>query len=206
MSILEYNGGAVVAMVGKDCVGIASDLRFGIQAQTISGTQPKIYKIHDKCLIGLAGLATDNQTVFEKIRFRTNIYRLKEEREIRPKTLSNVLSMMLYEKRFGPYFVEPVIMGLDGPDEKPFISAMDLIGAPLLAEDFVLAGSSASEALYGVCESLYRPNLEADELFEVLGQCILSAVDRDAISGWGGVVHIMTKEGITSRYLKGRQD
>jgi len=32
---------------------------------------------------------------------------------------------------------------------------------------------------------------EPEELFEVLSQCLLSAVDRDAISGWGAVVHIM---------------
>jgi 20S proteasome subunit beta 3 len=31
-------------------------------------------------------------------------------------------------------------------------------------------------------------------------------VDRDAITGWGGVVHIITKEGVTTRELKGRQD
>jgi len=204
MSILEYNGGAVVAMVGKNCVGIASDMRFGVQAQTIGHFQPKIYKINDSTYVGLAGLASDNQTVYEKLKFRANLYRLKEEREINPRIFANVVSNMLYEKRFGPYFVEPVICGLDG--EKPFICAMDLIGAPLFAEDFVLAGSSASEALYGVCETLYKPNLEADELFEILGQCLLTAVDRDALSGWGGIVHIITKEGTTTKYLKGRQD
>ena len=59
---------------------------------------------------------------------------------------------------FGPYFVEPVICGLSGPENKPFISAMDLIGAPLLAKDCVLAGTCA-ESLYGMCESLYRPDL-----------------------------------------------
>jgi 20S proteasome subunit beta 3 len=36
MSILEYNGGAVIAMAGKDCVGICSDLRLGAQALTVS--------------------------------------------------------------------------------------------------------------------------------------------------------------------------
>lgn len=35
-SILNYNGGCVVAMKGKNCVAIACDLRFGVQAQTIS--------------------------------------------------------------------------------------------------------------------------------------------------------------------------
>ena len=32
---------------------------------------------------------------------------------------------------------------------------------------------------------------DPEELFEVLSQCLLSAVDRDALSGWGAVVHIM---------------
>jgi 20S proteasome subunit beta 3 len=32
---------------------------------------------------------------------------------------------------------------------------------------------------------------EPEELFEVLSQCLLAAVDRDALSGWGAVVHIM---------------
>jgi len=194
----------VVAMVGNNCVGIASDMRFGVQAQTISMNQPKIYKINDRTYIGLAGLATDNQTVYEKLKFRTNLYRLREERDITPRICANLVSTMLYEKRFGPYFVEPVICGLEG--DKPFICAMDLIGAPLYAEDFVLCGTTATEALYGVCETLYRPNLGPDDLFETLGQCLLSAVDRDALSGWGGVVHIITKEGTKTRYLKGRQD
>lgn len=35
-SIFSYNGGAVVAMKGKNCVAIAADRRFGIQMQTIT--------------------------------------------------------------------------------------------------------------------------------------------------------------------------
>lgn len=54
-------------MVGNNCVGVASDMRFGVQAQTISMNQPKIYKINDRTFIGLAGLATDNQTVYPSI-------------------------------------------------------------------------------------------------------------------------------------------
>jgi 20S proteasome subunit beta 3 len=65
MSILEYNGGAVVAMVGKNCVAIASDRRFGIQQQTVSKNMQKVFKINDQTFLGLHGLATDVQTVFE---------------------------------------------------------------------------------------------------------------------------------------------
>jgi 20S proteasome subunit beta 3 len=85
--------------------------------------------------------------------------------------------------------VEPVIAGLE-KDGKPYICAMDLIGAPLFTNDFVVSGT-CNEALYGLCESLYRPDLGPEDLFETVSQCLLSAVGRDAISGWGAVVHIM---------------
>ncbi|KAL8531019.1 hypothetical protein ACS0TY_007869 [Phlomoides rotata] len=63
MSIFEYNGSALVAMVGKNCFAIASDRRLGVQLQTIATDFQKIYRIHDKLFIGLAGLATDAQTL-----------------------------------------------------------------------------------------------------------------------------------------------
>ncbi len=64
MSILEYNGGCVVAMVGKNCVAIASDKRYGIRQQTVGTNMQKVFQINDKCFLGMSGLATDVQTVY----------------------------------------------------------------------------------------------------------------------------------------------
>ncbi len=36
---------------------------------------------------------------------------MKEERTIEPETFAHLVSSTLYERRFGPYFVEPVIAG-----------------------------------------------------------------------------------------------
>ncbi|KNC71897.1 hypothetical protein SARC_15557, partial [Sphaeroforma arctica JP610] len=62
-SIMSYNGAAIIAMVGKDCVAIASDTRLGVQAQTIACDFQKIFPMEQKLMIGLAGLASDVQTV-----------------------------------------------------------------------------------------------------------------------------------------------
>lgn len=108
-----------------------------------------------------------------------------------------------------------------------------------LAKDFVVSGT-ASESLYGACESMYKPDLvwngfllelllvestpfvqgivlcsislsqtmvtmlvdcvshmfcqsmqEPEELFETISQALLSSVDRDCISGWGGIVYVV---------------
>ena len=60
---MSYNGAAIVAMKGKDCVAIASDRRFGIQAQTVAMDFQKIFEMGPRLYVGLPGLATDVQTV-----------------------------------------------------------------------------------------------------------------------------------------------
>ena len=181
------------------------DLRLGVQAQTVTMNFEKVFEIHDKLYIGLVGLASDILTVRDTLRMKHNMYKLKEERNMKPKTFAHVVSNLLYEKRFGPFFTEPIIAGLDEENNTPFISNMDLIGAMVFTDDFVVAGTP-SENLYGMCESLYRPNLEHQELFEVISQAMLSATDRDALSGWGVLVHVITPEGVYSKTLKARMD
>lgn len=53
-----------MAMRGKNCVAIAADRRFGIQAQMVTTDFQKIFPMGDRLYIGLAGLATDVQTVW----------------------------------------------------------------------------------------------------------------------------------------------
>jgi 20S proteasome subunit beta 3 len=226
---MEYNGSGMVAMAGRNCVAIASDMRYGVQQTTIAENMPKVFKMNDKTFVGLSGLATDMQTLHNKFKFRLKMYSLREEREIRPKVFANMVASVLYEHRFGPFFVEPRLAGLerrrapvaDSKESKekkeegdakeaesewePYICAMDLIGAPVETNDFLVAGS-ASEQLYGCCEAMYRPDLEPEDLFETISQCLLAAVDRDCLAGWGAIVHIITPEGVETRQLKSRKD
>ena len=213
-------------MVGKDCVAIACDLRLGLQALTVSNNFPKIFQYGD-VFLGLTGLATDVTTVGDVFRYKVNMYRLREERNIAPRTFANLVSSSLYERRFGPYFVSPVVAGLDPKTGKPFICGFDSIGCIDFAKDFIVSGT-ASEQLFGMCESLWEPDLVSsyehdeagqwqvanhfhspqgpDELFETVSQSLLNAVDRDALSGWGAHVYIIEKDKVTKRLLKGRQD
>ncbi|KAK0734072.1 proteasome component PUP3 [Lasiosphaeria miniovina] len=176
-SPFSINGGACVAMVGKDCVAIACDLRLGLQALTVSNNFPKIFQYGDNVFLGLTGLATDLSTVSDLFRYKVNMYRLREERNIAPKTFANL----------------------------PFICGFDSIGCIDFAADFIVSGT-ATDQLYGMCESLWEPNLAPEDLFETISQALMSAVDRDALSGWGAYVYIIEKDKVTKRLLKGRQD
>jgi 20S proteasome subunit beta 3 len=193
-----------MAMKGKDCVAIAADRRFGIQSQTVSMDFQKVFEMGPRLYVGLAGLATDVQTVSERLRFRVNLYELRENRRIKPQTMLSVISNLLYERRFGPYFIEPVIAGID-PKGEPFVASCDLIGCPMIAQDFAVSGT-CSEQMYGMCESLWVPNMGPEQLFETISQALMNAFDRDALSGWGAIVHVIEKDKVTTRTLKTRMD
>ena len=205
MSIMEYNGGSCVAMVGKDCVAIASDLRLGQQALTIANNFQKIYPTTERTMLGMTGLASDVISLSELFRYKTNMYKLREERVIEPKTFAHLISSTLYERRFGPWFVNPIVAGLHSKTGAPFVCGFDSLGCMDTAKDFIVSGT-ATDQLFGMCESLWEPELEPEDLFETISQALLNAQDRDCLSGWGAVVYIVTKEGVTKRLLKGRQD
>jgi hypothetical protein len=63
------------------------------------------------------------------------------------------VSSILYEKRFGPYYAEPVVAGLDA-DGKPFITGMDLIGEENIANAAPPSPSSSPPRRRGVCASV----------------------------------------------------
>lgn len=194
-----------MAMKGKNCVAIATDKRFGVQGKTMSSKFQKVFQFGPKLFVGLPGLATDTKTVYQRLRFRANMYELRENRRLKPHTLNCMISSFLYEKRFGPYFIEPVIAGLDEKTGEPYISSMDLLGSYLEPEDFVVGGT-CSDQLYGMCETLWEPNLTPDELFETAAQALINACDRDALSGWGATVYIIEKDAVTIKEVKTRMD
>lgn len=140
------------------------------------------------------------------------MYTIKESRPIEPSTFSHLVSSTLYERRFGPYFIEPIIAGLEKSPSTgeltPYIAGADLIGCLNFAKDFVrrlvafvykvlvltlvqVVAGTASDKMFGVAEGLWEPDLGPEDLFETISQTLLNAVDRDAYSGWGAIVHIM---------------
>ncbi len=52
-------------MIGKKCVAISADTKLGVQFQGVSQNFQKVFKIQDNILMGLSGLATDIQTLYE---------------------------------------------------------------------------------------------------------------------------------------------
>jgi len=201
---MDSQGGYVLAMKGKDCVAIASDLGL-FEGRYISGNNtPKVFKIHDCLFIGLTGLLGDISSVKQILELEVSKFLLKENRFPEHFEIKNILSRLLYKNRFTPFFTEPILAGIDKKGN-PVISSMDVIGAVSNSNKFSVSGSS-SDGLYGACESFWKPDMSENELFKIVSKCINFASNRDCLSGWGANIYIIKKNRIFNKKLGNRVD
>jgi len=98
--------------------------------------------------------------------------------------------------------VQPIVAGLENGEA--VLASYDSIGAQCMIERFEVAGTG-SEELMAICEAYYRPDMPAEELKFKLHQLITSACDRDMYSGWGGIVYMITANGIETTFLKTKE-
>ncbi|KAH7934508.1 hypothetical protein HPB51_029124 [Rhipicephalus microplus] len=141
-------------MKGKECVAIAADRRLGVRGHTIALDFERIFEMGPKLYCGLPVLATDMKTVAQRLMFRINLYELHEGRSVTPETLGSVISNLLYERRFGPYFVQPIVAGLDSVTNEPYICVMNLISCIDEPTDFVISGKLRGAVLRHVRDAL----------------------------------------------------
>ena len=94
-----------------------------------------------------------------------------------PEICPNMLNNVLYEKRFGLYIAKSIITGFN-ENKKPVLDTMDLIGVILKTKDFVVAGMAEGN-MYGMCETLWKLDIDEEELFELIVQTLSASVDRD---------------------------
>jgi 20S proteasome subunit beta 3 len=201
---MESQGGSVIAMKGKDCVAIASDLGFHSDRYIKGTNTPKVFKIHDKLFIGFSGLLGDISSIKQILENEVLNFLLKENRYPEHFELTNILSYLLYRNRFSPFYTEPILAGID-KNGNPVISSMDVIGATSNSSKFSVSGS-CSKGLYGTCESLWKPNMSEKELFQVISKCINFASNRDCLNGWGANIFIIKKNETVCKKLEFRID
>ena len=76
-------------MTGDGCFAIATDLRYGQELKTVTTDFPKAFEMSSGLWMGLTGLATDVQTVQQKMEFRKQMYELTENRKMKPEVNQN---------------------------------------------------------------------------------------------------------------------
>lgn len=183
-------GATVVGLTFKDGVILGAEKRISYGTYVVSKSGRKVFKISDRVGAACAGMVADMQTLVREMQSLVKIRELEQRRPMPPNSVAKLMSVLLFERRYFPLITQVIIGGID---EKPSIYVLDPLGS-LIPDDYSSVGSGAEIAI-GIIESGYSRDMDEKSAKELVIRSIKSAVQRDAASGDGVDLLIMTKDG-----------
>lgn len=190
-------GATAVGVTFDKGVVLASEKRIALGTYIVSKGTKKTFRITDHVGAACAGMVADMQILIRQIESLAKIKALETRRPMPPNSIAKLISVMLFERRYFPLLTQVIIGGVD---DKPAIYTLDPLGS-LLSDDFAVAGTG-SEMAIGVIEASYKPNMNEKEAKELAVKAIRSAISRDAASGDGVDMLVITKDGSKEESIK----
>ena len=184
-------GTTTVGIVCKDGVVVATEHRATMGYLVAHKKTQKLFKIDEHMGLTVAGLVGDAQTLARWIKAEAELYRLKTDKGISISAASTLVSSIMNGRRYFPFWVQLILAGVD--DEGGHVYSLDAAGGSI-PDDYVTTGSG-SPYVYGVLEDLYKEGLSTAEGAELAIRGLAAAIKRDAASGNGIELAIITKKG-----------
>ena len=174
-------GTTTVACKVKDGVVLATDNRATMGLFVANKNARKLHKIQPYMYMTIAGGVADAIYLIELLRAETEIFNLRNDRQIPVSATAKLLQNILYGEK-GWYQVGLLLGGYSEPEGA---KVYDLGGyGSLLEEDYASVGSGSVFAI-GVLETEWRPDLTLEEGMNLCVKAVRSAIIRDIASGNG---------------------
>jgi len=188
---LKKTGTTTLGMVCKEGVVIATEQRATMGTLIAHKATKKLYKIDEHLALATAGLVGDLQVLARYLNAEANLYRLKRTVRMPVKSAATLMSNIMNQRKFTPYYVQLILGGYD--DTGGYVYSLDAAGGAI--PDKYTAGGSGSPYVFGVMEDNYRDDMTADEGIDLAVRAITAAKNRDSASGGMISVAVITKEG-----------
>ncbi len=185
---LKFKGGVV----------LAADRRVSYGTFVLSKSAKKVFLVNDRVGISTAGLPGDFQELVDVVKFNMTLYELDLGKKASPTNVAKLLSLLLYQGRFrGIYYAELIVGGLENGEPK--ILVLDPAGG-LMEEKFAAIGTGAQIAT-GILEREYKDSLSEEEALSLAEKAMKEAISRDALSGDGIDLLVITESGARQLYI-----
>ncbi len=184
-------GATAVGVTFEGGVVLASERRVAFGNFLVSKSTKKTFEITPQVGAACAGLVADMQILSLQISALAKIRRMELKRDVPTNTVAKMMSNMMYERRYFPLLTQVIVGGVVG---KPVLYTLDPLGS-VLPDDYAAVGTGAEMAL-GVLDPQFKPNMSRDEAVSLAKKAVASASMRDAASGDGTDIMIITGEKI----------
>ena len=187
----SMKGTTTIGIVFADGVILATEKRATMGYMIASKKAKKVYQVADRIGMTTAGGVGDAQQLARILTVECNLYQIRRSRPITVGATATLLSNYLNQNRYFPYYVQLLVGGVD--EKGPGVYSVDAMGGATKEEEIVATGSGSPMA-YGVLEDRYRKGMSEDEAIELAVRGLKSAMKRDAGSGEGIHVVVITKD------------
>jgi proteasome beta subunit len=187
----SMKGTTTIGIVFKDGVILATEKRATMGYMIASKKAKKVYKVADRIGMTTAGGVGDAQQLARILTVECNLYQIRRSRSITVGASATLLSNYLNQNRYFPFYVQLLVGGFD--ENGPSVYSVDAMGGATKEEEIVATGSGSPMA-YGVLEDRFRKDMNEDEAIDIAIRALKSAMKRDAGSGEGIQIVIITKD------------
>lgn len=203
----------MVAIAGEDYAIIASDTRLSGQGYAIlSREQPKLFKLSNQTVLGSTGCWCDILTFCKVASMRMKSYLHDHSKVMNTPAVAQMTSVMLYHKRFFPYYISNILAGLDETG-KGCVYSYDPVGH--CERNMYRAGGSACTLLQPLLDNQVglknmpgeeKVPISMEKAMNIIHDVFISAAEREIHTGDGIFFNIITKDGIKTETVPLRRD
>jgi proteasome beta subunit len=184
-------GTTTVGLVFEDGVVLATEKRATMGYLIASKKAKKVYQIADRIGMTTAGGVGDAQQMARLMTVECSLYNIRRGRPMTVAAASTLLSNILNNNRYYPFYVQLLVGGVD--ESGPSVYSVDALGGATREEEIVATGSGSPMA-YGVLEDRFRKGMTRDEAVALAVRAVRAAIKRDAGSGEGVNVVVITRD------------
>ncbi len=190
-------GATAVGLRVKSGVVVAAEKRISYNGYIISHRGKKVFRISDRMVMAAAGLFADMQRISRIVSAEIRYRELLSSVPMKVRAAAKLLSAILYNHKSSPFYSEILFAGVD--EEGPHLFILDPVGS-VIEDKYAAIGTGATIAI-GIIESEYREDMELDKATDLVVKAIRVAVSRDAVSGDGIDIAIVSGSGVEEKFV-----
>ncbi|MBS3170521.1 proteasome subunit beta [Candidatus Woesearchaeota archaeon] len=197
MEAYPKKGTTTVGIVCKDGLVMAADRRATAGFLIANKKTTKVLPVSEHMAITTAGLVSDIQLFTKIIKAQIMLLKIRKGKEPTVKEAASLLANLAYTNIRRPSMIPGIVGFLFGGYDKSGYSLYEISfdGSIMPVEDYASDGSGSSVAL-GVMETLYKKELSLEEGKELAVKALIAAMSRDAATGNGIDVIVITPKGV----------
>ena len=176
------NQGTTMAIAGKDFVIVAADKRLSNGYSIVSRDTSKICILTDDIILSSSGMYADFLALQKHLKMRIEIYRSNNKKEPTLDNIAQLLSVLLYQKRFFPYYCFTTLCGKNR-NGKFICYGYDAVGS---YEALPMGAQGSSDKLITpVLDNVYerKGELSEDDAKQLVLDTMNGASNRDIYTG-----------------------